>query len=196
MKANTGTGDNMIKYQRNANWAVMKFSVNILGAEMLALQIKRDIKSVWDRKTTIVYKGALFAEQGGQGKITLQVQPVDAHTKRFSVVADTKNEKEVLKYVNTIFHNKQAHGGHQELTATMKANLDLKDSSRIHKFLCKDPNSIHCFHHREADVSLTLNIDEPWHMLFLVKLNKDGNNVVDAKIDTKSQPADPTCFSS
>lgn len=186
MKANTGTGDNMIKYQRNANWNVIKFSVNLLGAEMLALKINRDIKSVWDRKTVIVYKGALFQEQGGQGKITLQVQPVDAHTKRFSVIADTKNEKEVLKYVNTISHNKQVHGGHQEYIATMKANLDLKDSSRVHKFLCKDPNSIHCFHHREADISLNLQLDEPWHMLFIAKLNKDGANVVDAKIDTKS----------
>jgi hypothetical protein len=186
MKANIGQGDNVIKYQRNAAWKLVKFSVNVMGSEMLAIQIKRDITSTWNRKTTIVYKGTLFAKQGGQGKITLQVQEVDAHTHRFSVIADTKNEKEVLKYVNTISHNKQAHGGHQEFHGTMKANLDLKDSSQIHKFLCRDPNSIHCFHHREADISLTVQLDEPWHMLFLAKLNKDGANVVDAKIDTKS----------
>merc|ERR1719211_273007 len=187
MKVNTGIGaDSVFKYSRSATWDSIMVNVSPMGSELVALVIKREITDTWNRKTTIQYRGGAFPQSGGSGKIILQVEAPDAHTKRFSVTADHKKAKEVLKYVNTITHNVANHGGHQEFTGTMKANLDLKDSSVIHKFLCKNPSSIHSFNHREADVSLTLNLDEPWHMLFAANLKKDGSAVVDAKIDTKS----------
>jgi len=187
MKVNTGKGaDSVFKYSRSATWDSIMVNVAVMGSELVALSIKREITDTWNRKTTIIYRGGAFTMSGGSGKIILQVEAPDAHTKRFSVTADNKKAKEVLKYVNTITHNVANHGGHPEFTGTMKANLDLKDSSVIHKFLCKNPSSIHCFNHREADVSLALNLDEPWHMLFNANLKKDGSAVVDAKIDTKS----------
>jgi uncharacterized protein (DUF2249 family) len=179
-----------VDYRRASDWTKIDFMVKGMGSKMVDIKIKRKVTSTFNRKAQISLNGAVFGAD--TGKITLQVKEVDGNTKEFSVIADrtgSNPEKEVLKYVNTISVKKGVHGGHNELDMTMKAHLDLKESSKIHKALCGGAdghNSIHCFNSRYADVSLELNVDEPWHLLFLAKLNKDGKNVLDAKIDTKS----------
>merc|ERR1719186_1329404 len=173
MKVNTGTGaDNVFKYSRTANWDSIKVTINVMGSELVALSIKREITDTWNRKTTVIYRGGAFTKSGGSGKIILQVEAPDAHTKKFSVTADRKNEKEVLKYVNTITHNVANHGGHPEFTGTMKANLK-KDGSAV-----VDAKIDTKSHHLSTPHSWHLSAPRLLPFTLDAEVHKAGNNIV------------------